>query len=75
MPRLIDGHRIGDAVEDKWVVERHVMAERPAKEIACFAGGWIPGLQTKDCCSNNSANPRSRVERPWRRIAPSFFRL
>jgi hypothetical protein len=56
--RLIDGHRIGDAVEGKWMVERHVKAERLAKEIACFAEGWILGLQTKDCCVHNSANPR-----------------
>jgi len=40
------------------MVERHVNGETLAKEIACFAEGWILGLQTKDCCTYNSANPR-----------------
>lgn len=71
--RLIDGRRIGGAVEGKWLVERHVNGETLAKEIACFARGRIPRLQTKDCCVHNSANPRQRPSRVAGRIAPSSF--
>lgn len=71
--RLIDGCRIGSAVEGKWLVERHVKGESLAKENACFAGGWIPGLQTKDCCVHNIANPRRWAARPSGRIAKSFL--